>query len=852
MSMWIQCGGLEVQLDLGQDYNTQLESNSGANKEKREDESRKKRKRSRSRSKDRHMHKESKKPKDKRRKIAGDGGMGSISLTDMGAGEIGDPGTAESLSIEETNKLRAKLGLSPLDLGNVSKADSDECKPRNSDTEFVHVPAKDLTRAKQVEKLQEKIITAKEKRELLSKLREVKSLGSGEETSVSSWVEKMRSKEKAKLEAEKREQMLTEMDAVFGVSAVVEERIRPKKLKPEYSSASLEGLKVEHSVDRFSEGKPIILTLKDSDVLTEDASDVLTNVNLEDEERAEKNRENQRKLAGLGGILQDEDEDVVMGLRAKGILEKYDVEISGPKKAEFILEANGTYATDHERTLRRLQEELQTTRQSLEDQELRPAADFYTADEMAQFKKKKRRKVQRRILRADDLIPDPGAASTVSTDHGSRGRREMQETAGPALKEEGEVVDVKKVEEDIKPPALAPLTGLNPAIAALLSVQTIPEEEEQIDTGDEDVANQWSAEPLEPDNLQLELEKTLSRVRNANLAKCVPQPEERLQMVMKEVESETFVPKAQNGNSGGDGGGLVFDATAEFFKQISGGLQNDVTAKMVKREAEAELEVAEVEVQRRQPVREKDSRSERAPEKKERHRDSSSRYTSSTKHSSSSHRHYEEKASMSKSSGSSTRSKEGKEREDISTISFTPTASAGGGVFEEEPALNQGVFSALLLAQKKGYVEEEKEKERPMGQLVNLMAKHYVKEDVRYDDIDAKFAKRERYNGPLCDFREKSSYKPDVKLYYVDEMGRNLTPKEAFRQLSHKFHGKGSGKKKTERRTKKIIEEALIKNSVGSDTPLGTLDKLNKKLEKQGTPYVVLSGKGSTTRSLMK
>lgn len=96
-----------------------------------------------------------------------------------------------------------------------------------------------------------------------------------------------------------------------------------------------------------------------------------------------------------------------------------------------------------------------------------------------------------------------------------------------------------------------------------------------------------------------------------------------------------------------------------------------------------------------------------------------------------------------------------------------------------------------------------------MGQLVNLMAKHFVKEDVRYDDIDAKFAKRERYTGPLSDFREKSSYKPDVKLYYVDELGRNLTPKEAFRQLSHKFHGKGSGKKKTEKRTKKIIEEAV-------------------------------------------
>lgn len=100
------------------------------------------------------------------------------------------------------SKLRAKLGLAPLEVGNDTKTEGD--KSRNSDSDFVHAPAKDLTKAKQSEKLQEKIATAREKRELLNKLREVKSLGSGEETNVSSWVEKMRAKEKAKQEAEKR------------------------------------------------------------------------------------------------------------------------------------------------------------------------------------------------------------------------------------------------------------------------------------------------------------------------------------------------------------------------------------------------------------------------------------------------------------------------------------------------------------------------------------------------------------------------------------------------------------------------------------------------------------------------
>src|SRR5699024_5660532 len=50
-------------------------------------------------------------------------------------------------------------------------------------------------------------------------------------------------------------------------------------------------------------------------------------------------------------------------------------------------------------------------------------------------------------------------------------------------------------------------------------------------------------------------------------------------------------------------------------------------------------------------------------------------------------------------------------------------------------------------------------------------------------------------------------YKPDVQLKYVDEYGRLMNQKEAFKHLSHQFHGKGSGKMKTEKRLKKIDEE---------------------------------------------
>src|SRR5277367_1829265 len=78
-------------------------------------------------------------------------------------------------------------------------------------------------------------------------------------------------------------------------------------------------------------------------------------------------------------------------------------------------------------------------------------------------------------------------------------------------------------------------------------------------------------------------------------------------------------------------------------------------------------------------------------------------------------------------------------------------------------------------------------------------------------DLDEKYSrKRDRYSGGMTmDFKEKEGYKPDIKLEYVDDHGRVIPPKEAFRALSHRFHGKGSGKKKTEKRMKKAEEEQV-------------------------------------------
>ncbi|THH23054.1 hypothetical protein EUX98_g8123 [Antrodiella citrinella] len=79
------------------------------------------------------------------------------------------------------------------------------------------------------------------------------------------------------------------------------------------------------------------------------------------------------------------------------------------------------------------------------------------------------------------------------------------------------------------------------------------------------------------------------------------------------------------------------------------------------------------------------------------------------------------------------------------------------------------------------------------------------------------------------------NYKPDVEIVYYDEFGRVLTPKEAWKVLSHKFHGKGSGKMKTEKRLKKIAEDRKKEAMASGDTPLSMNQAFQIRQEKGPT-----------------
>lgn len=113
----------------------------------------------------------------------------------------------ESLSIDETNKLRAKLGLKPLAVNDSRDDDGRKKDGKLKDDlgEFYHKPAGHLGAKAKQEKLKQKIAERKEKRHLEAKLTKVKTLGeSDSDDDAGAWVERNRKLQEQKQAAQKR------------------------------------------------------------------------------------------------------------------------------------------------------------------------------------------------------------------------------------------------------------------------------------------------------------------------------------------------------------------------------------------------------------------------------------------------------------------------------------------------------------------------------------------------------------------------------------------------------------------------------------------------------------------------
>ncbi|ORY18820.1 SART-1 protein [Clohesyomyces aquaticus] len=85
-------------------------------------------------------------------------------------------------------------------------------------------------------------------------------------------------------------------------------------------------------------------------------------------------------------------------------------------------------------------------------------------------------------------------------------------------------------------------------------------------------------------------------------------------------------------------------------------------------------------------------------------------------------------------------------------------------------------------------------------------------------------------------------YKPNVQLNYVDEHGRQMNQKEAFKHLSHQFHGKGSGNNKTQKYLEKVEAEKkkMSESSLEATLKGGMSNALDQQSRKRGQAGVRL------------
>lgn len=164
-------------------------------------------------------------------------------------------------------------------------------------------------------------------------------------------------------------------------------------------------------------------------------------------------------------------------------------------------------------------------------------------------------------------------------------------------------------------------------------------------------------------------------------------------------------------------------------------------------------------------------------------------------------------------------------------------ASESDKLAERERARNR------FLADKQGLIDEfdarareQREQERRSGRW-EKMSNRQRDEFARQQN-----EQREQYLSRLQADMFNKEYKPDVKLQYHDEFGRSMNQKEAFKHLSHMFHGKGSGKQKTEKRLKKVEDEKkeMAKGTLNVGEEGGMMNVQGREGKRQKTAGVRL------------
>lgn len=166
----------------------------------------------------------------------------------------------------------------------------------------------------------------------------------------------------------------------------------------------------------------------------------------------------------------------------------------------------------------------------------------------------------------------------------------------------------------------------------------------------------------------------------------------------------------------------------------------------------------------------------------------------------------------------------------------------------DEPLVSRGVADTLRLLYQKGLIHKPSAQDHERRQAI-VKRQRWISQQKKLEILSkASRPKKGKQKEPistsstlLSSFDRFKDYQPDVQLSYTDSYGRALTPKEAFKILSHKFHGIESGKMKTEKLLKKIQTEKILMGMPSQDTPLHSAQALQQKTKESARPHVIIS-----------
>ncbi|KAF9099428.1 hypothetical protein BGX23_002446 [Mortierella sp. AD031] len=557
----------------------------------------------------------------------------------------------------------------------------------------------------------------------------------------------------------------------------------------EYDEDQLSGLRVGHDMDDFAEGEERILTLKDSTILeNEEEGDELINIQMTEQQRLEKNLENKKKKNRPVYSAYDDDE-FTFG-KKKNLLSQYD-EVLGTEQGNdgFVIGkatkvnrgAVGGMAgsgSQHNGGL---------TAKEYMNQKLKESAIALTYNKTQQ---------------AQDYYTKDEAEITFKK---SKKKKKSRSRKADSWDEEGGQDDDAMEVERPEPVDISELNFVD----------------------DED--------------LQASLAKARRLATKKTIKKLTPEQIAKNLAESKAMEVEEDVSQR---------GGLVISDVSEFVSNLSSSSAIQVSSARSTQPTKTKEDTPEPETAASSPAA-----AEKAQE---------DTVMQETK---------EDGEEEEEEDNVRSRTRAESEEAEDQDVSMKETKEDGQTesepVLAEEPLVSRGLGSTLALLKQKGAFEmgnaEQAERAKKQSERAKWIADARLREaklakemaaskardkdkvrdknySIRDRDRDREY-ENQRREQQLLDEREArmKNYQPDIKLEYIDDSGNRLNTKEAFRQLSHAFHGKTSGKMKTEKRMKKLEDEKRLMSMSSTDTPLGMASAFQERQKAAGSAHIVLA-----------